>query len=135
MDTKPCEGGLGMINVKLYITGLQAAWFKKINGQCIDNWRGDIFRLTGGNIFAIDPVELRNIGSGLVAGIAESYCVLRAAHIRNGNNILESFIVNNPSLSRLETNGSVLQILRNNVPRINDDVIFGLKVQDFWQGG
>jgi hypothetical protein len=135
MDTKLSEGGLGMINVKLYITGIQAAWFKKINGQCIDNWRGDIFRLTNGNIFAIDPVELTNLGSGLVAGIAESYCKISAAHIRKDNNILESFMANNPLLNRLETNGTVLQILRNNVPRISDDVIFELKVKDFWQGG
>jgi hypothetical protein len=36
------DRGLGMIDVGLYVTALQAAWFKKINGHNIDIWRNDL---------------------------------------------------------------------------------------------
>jgi hypothetical protein len=129
------DRGLGMIDVGLYVTALQAAWFKKINGHNIDIWRNDLYNASCGNIFTIDPAELRKSGSVVVAGIADSFCAVRDIFLGIGNNLLESFVVNNPELKRFEANGSVLLILRNNIPRISDTEICKLKLKFFWEGG
>jgi hypothetical protein len=127
-------GGLGMIDVQSYITSLQAAWFKKINGNISDNWRFDINKAASGNIFAIDPGELKKTGLVIATGIAESFCKVRLEFCKTENNLLESFAVNNPVLKRFENNVSLLTILKNNVPRINVERIFHLKISDFWDG-
>jgi hypothetical protein len=128
-------GGLGMIDVQSYVVSLQAAWFKKINGNICDNWRLDISTAANGNIFAIDPAELRKTGSVVATGIAESFSKVRYEFIKSDNNLLDSFLVNNSLLKRFETNGSVLAIIKNNVPRIDMERIFKLKIADFWSGG
>jgi hypothetical protein len=45
----PSEGGLGLINLKNFLTGLQASWVKKATQCSRDNWRIDIKSLSGGN--------------------------------------------------------------------------------------
>jgi hypothetical protein len=92
-------------------------------------------KFSGGNILAVDPEELRRTGSVIVTGITESFNKVRTEYVKHGSNLIGSYVVNNPVLKTFEVNGSILAILKNNVPRIDTGIVFSLKVSDFWENG
>ena len=52
----PCETGLGLINIRHFVTGLQAAWIKKALFLPIDNWRYDISNIANSSFHSVPNV-------------------------------------------------------------------------------
>jgi hypothetical protein len=48
----PDSGGLGLVNIDTYLTGLHCKWIKKAAASTRDNWRIDLRTITGGNCFS-----------------------------------------------------------------------------------
>jgi hypothetical protein len=126
------DRGLGMINIRDYVTGLQASWLKKIRGGISDNWRRDLRVMTGGNPLLANANTFANLGSPVLTGICKEYEVFKRVFTKVENNKLESSVINNPILARWETNGTVKTILYRNAPPITIKLAATLKVKDLW---
>jgi hypothetical protein len=124
-----------MINLDHYITGLQAAWIKKIFGKVTDNWRRDLFLATGGNLLIADPDLVKNLGALILKEICGSHREIRKAFYLTDNFLLSAHVLFNPALSGFERAGSVFSILKRNIPNIGLERMAELKICDFWEIG
>jgi hypothetical protein len=126
---------VGMINVDMYITALQASWFKKMNGKYGDNWRRDIKKVTGGEPI-ISKAELYiDIAALVLCEISNSLNSVQKGFYETNNNLLCSNIILNPVIEKFERQTSVLTILKNNALRLTLPEMAGLKVAQFWDPG
>jgi hypothetical protein len=134
MTLKLNAGGIGMINISHYITALQAAWIKKINGKVIDNWRRDLVVATGGNLFVLNERLLSQYESPILKQIAVSYNEVRKNFLSLDNNLLNSYLLYNPVLNKGAPD-TTMQILKNNIPVLSFEQIASIKICDFWNNG
>jgi exonuclease III len=128
------DGGLGMINVRDYISGLQVSWFKKIRDGIMDNWRRDIRALTFNNPMLAGSKTFVNMGSPTLTGICSEFEKFKKIFTGMDGNLLESYLIENPCLSVWEVEGSVRNILARNIPPILPEIGSNLKIKDVWQG-
>jgi hypothetical protein len=134
MTLKLNAGGIGMINISHYITALQAAWIKKINGKVIDNWRRDLVVATGGNLFVQNGKLLSQYESPILKQIAVSYNEVRKNFLSLDNNLLNSYLLYNPVLNKGAPD-TTMQILKDNLPVLSLEQIASIKICDFWNNG
>jgi hypothetical protein len=75
-------GGLGLINIKHFITALQCSWIKRTSQHCCDNWRFDVKAASYGNpltvtMGTIDHIEhpvLSNINTNRTISTSYMHC-------------------------------------------------------------
>jgi hypothetical protein len=94
------EGGLGLIDIRSYISALQVSWFKKIRGKPYDNWRRDIFNLCDENIFIANRDLAAGKFSPVLEGLFAEFHKFRTAFLKDELNILKSDLLYNPVLKR-----------------------------------
>ena len=64
---KPQDGGLGLFNLKLFITALQCTWIKRTFICCNDNWKFDLLQSIDFNIEYIYRIkEPLDVGSTII---------------------------------------------------------------------
>jgi hypothetical protein len=114
------EGGLGLINIRDYISALQVSWFKKIMNRPWDNWRRDIFSLCGGNIFIANNKLVTGKNCPILEGLFAEFDRFRLAFLRKDNNLAKSDLLYNPIIIEArELLATITEtIFAHNIPRI-----------------
>jgi hypothetical protein len=123
------ESGLGLIELKNFLAGIQAVWVKRAHISTRDNWRN-------GNCYAVSPILIDNNRFPLLGTIATSFDKFRTLFYDTDTNFRESYIINNKRLVRGEQDTRILDksFFDSNIPRLNIEQISALKVKDFFQG-
>jgi hypothetical protein len=97
------KGGLGMVNVSEFLTGLQCSWVKRSLNNTIDLWRHDLNTLSNNNVLTLDPDRVDPVVNPIKHTIASAWFkVKRAFYLRN-NNFDFSFVLGNPLLLKSKT--------------------------------
>jgi exonuclease III len=132
----PTEGGLGLVNIKNFITGLQTVWVKRAHLSARDNWRIDTRAITSGNCLTLNRNLLPNNENQILSFIATSYTKFCDVFYKVNHNIFEAFIMNNDLIVRGHQDGRLLnvQFFSSNIPRLDMERVAKLKVKDFFSG-
>jgi hypothetical protein len=133
---EPEDGGLGLINIKSFITGLQCVWVKRAHQSSRDNWRIDLRSRSFGNCLVINPRLARQDDSQCLRDIADSFEIFNKAFRSSGSNYMESFILENSDLKRGIGDPEILneRFFSGNIPALNMEMVSKLKVADFFRG-
>jgi hypothetical protein len=97
---KPTHGGLGLINIELYITALQCSWVRRCYTVLNDPWR---WRLAESCNFWFENLHEGKLDPVLYPiehNILTSFIKFRAAYYTMNENFLQANIVDNPLFSR-----------------------------------
>jgi hypothetical protein len=98
--TRSEKGGIGLINVKNLITGLQAAWAKKAFVSTRDPWRVDLHNISCGNCYTLNPNYVDMNWHPVLHTIAGSFSDFAAAYFKKNDNYKEMFVFRNSLLKR-----------------------------------
>jgi len=134
--TDTAHGGLGLINPKDFICGLQADWVKSALKRHHDTWSHEIMSLTFGNPAILDPVLVDRDRHPIIHQIAESWHRFNKAFTGTGSNFFESYILYNPVIDRIQGQNSKINTLhfRQNPP-LDSRRVAKLRVCDFYGNG
>jgi hypothetical protein len=66
-------GGLGLINLRDFVTALQCTWIKRIYMQGADTWRFYLLQLCNGNPFLINMSIVSKREQPIIFNIAQSF--------------------------------------------------------------
>ena len=69
--TKPDEGGLGLFDLKEFITGLQCTWIKRAFNCCNDNWKFDLICNSDNSVHKVGDFNANN--GSLLNGLSNSF--------------------------------------------------------------
>jgi exonuclease III len=129
------EGGLNLINLTNFLTGIQAVWVKRARISSRDNWRVDIRSLTYGNCYLLNPRLALNACIP-IKNIASSFARFVEAFYRADNNYREAFILANPLFRQsVDVNVPLNEnFFSGNVPRLDMARVADLKFKDFFTG-
>jgi hypothetical protein len=99
--TQPVEcGGLGMFKIDEFLRAQQSMWVIRTARSQRDNWRTDLFRLSFGNPLISNKFLCSGTSHPILAGLAESFEIVRIAHDIDNENYKKMFILFNPLLYR-----------------------------------
>jgi hypothetical protein len=121
------KGGIGMVNIEEFLTGIKCNWIKKSYNSNIDVWRRDINSLATGNVLNISPLVVDHNVNPIIANIVNSFDRFKVSFNCVNDNFLESNVLGNPNLysdrrtMRLFNVGQNLGVnFNNNVLQIKD---------------
>jgi exonuclease III len=106
----PSKGGLGLINIKHFLIGLQAAWIKKAENSTRDNWRITVRNLSSGNCFTINNKLINQRLHPVIFTLASSFCKFRDTFTSLDKNGLKSFILNCNNIPRGRDEEGILDL-------------------------
>jgi hypothetical protein len=98
--SKPKNGGLGLINLKNYVTALQCSWVKRCRQQINDPWR---WNLAASCNFRLEDLNPKNIDGSLNPveyNIAVSYELFKKNFLCMNENFLHARLINNDMFLR-----------------------------------
>jgi Reverse transcriptase (RNA-dependent DNA polymerase) len=130
----PASGGLGLINIKHYLIGLQSSWIKKARASTRDVWRITTRNLSQGNCFTINCNNINREAYPLIFLFADSFSRFRDVFYSIDRNGYQSYILNNDLIKRgMEDDGILdLQFFRSCGIPVNEFFIANLTVKDFF---
>jgi hypothetical protein len=136
MTTSPVNlGGLGIIDLNIYIQSLHCSWIKRAEISCIDNWRVDLREITQGKILNLDPSKVP-VFHPILKILANSFWKFKQSFYSLGSNFFYSGFFGNPVLvhNRRNNNNVTDQILHHG--RFCDmDRLKNLRISDFTTNG
>jgi hypothetical protein len=132
--TDPDEGGIGLIKISSYLTGLQATWVKRAADSSRDNWRHDLRNVCAGNCYTANPAAVPEGRYPALMPLITSYSSFRNAFTGTGTNYKKALIFNNDLIRRSPTTTLLLDsnFFSSNIPRLNLNEIANLKFSDFF---
>jgi exonuclease III len=131
------EGGLGLINVKSFISGIQSSWVKRAHLSSRDNWRVDLRSLCYGNCYTLGP-NLVNLGHNpIFRDIADSFSNFITSFYKKDGNFKDSYVFNNPLIRRGLGDNRLLDFnfFSHNIPRLDMARVTRLRFCDFFENG
>jgi hypothetical protein len=93
-------GGMGLINLKDFITGLQSTWVKRCHQHGADNWRNDLLTICYGNPFIFSPEMVNPNRHPILHNIATSYDLFSSEYHDIGKNFMKAYIFKNKLFKR-----------------------------------
>jgi exonuclease III len=130
------KGGLGMIDVKLYIKSLQCAWLKRLQNGMEDTYKSLLSANGFRDVSCIRPCLMRNAGTKILSGISANIEDFYGIFLKQNLNWKSSPVLSNPLIKLSPRGGCVEEnFLRHNIPPIGPDQISNLKLADVWDGG
>ena len=93
--TNPKDGGLGLFDLKIFISALQSTWVKRAYLNCNDNWKFDLRQLCSGNILDIGKIDGNPDCGPLLGNIIKSFKLFQDKFIFSGKNFLKAKILGN----------------------------------------
>jgi hypothetical protein len=129
----PDRGGLGMIDIESFVKSQQVNWAKRAQLCTKDNWRYDLKRSCNGTIWSLSKTNIDVTNNPILYNIACSFEALRWAYDSVNDNFRESFLLNNPSITRERRDNRLLnmQFFRQ-VPPLDTSVVAKFKFKDFF---
>jgi hypothetical protein len=92
------KGGLGMINVKSFLQGLQCSWIKRCYGSIIDNWRNNLSTICGGKFDTLSKDDLLPDSSPILYNIVSSFETFKEKFLEHNENFMAAKLFGNPLL-------------------------------------
>jgi exonuclease III len=130
------HGGLGMIDIRSYITSQQCAWFKRLNNGNADTYKEILLDNGYGNLGAAEPDRITVIDNPVLANLCGSFNKFYNAFLRINNNWKKSSVLYNPLLRNANGKSVVNdQFLRHNLPPLSRDNVSQLTVGMLWSNG
>jgi hypothetical protein len=133
----PDQGGLNLINLKIFLIGLQAVWVKRAYESTRDNWRVELRNKCFGNPYIIGSNLLPVNECPLIENVVKSFETFRYAYYGMENNFLEAYIVNNSSIKRSANSALCLDenFFSGNRPWLDMETVSKLKLSDLMENG
>jgi hypothetical protein len=88
----PNQGGLGLINIKTFFSGLQSGWVQKSYMSTRDNWRVDLHNMSCGNCYTVNPDYMDRDTNNLLYNIAKQFSNFVNRYYCINDNFKEMFI-------------------------------------------
>jgi hypothetical protein len=82
----PSAGGMGLIDLKDFIVGIQCSWVKRVYQHGADNWRFDLLQITHGNPFLLNTGLVTRNQHPIIFNIAESFEQFCRIYYETGTN-------------------------------------------------
>jgi len=101
-------GGLGLIDLKDFVTAQQVTWVKKSQNSTCDNWRCDLKNLSYSNCYVFTEDLVNQALHPILFNIGESNKKFLNQFYNNNENSRDMFIFNNPILTRDRNNDRLL---------------------------
>jgi exonuclease III len=132
----PEQGGLGLINLKNFLVGLQAAWVKRAYISTRDNWRVDLHSISYGNCYTANFRKIDRIRNPVLHEVVKSFNIFTDTFFKLNDNYKEMFIFRNNSLKRGRDSTLTLDenFFDSNIPRLDLGKVSKLKFKDFFHG-
>jgi hypothetical protein len=121
------KGGMGMLNLHNFFTGLQCSWVRRCCTGIIDNWRKTIQESSDGNILTVSEGSLLPVLHPLPSCILSAFDNFKKCFYNHNDNFASSFLFGNPNLVKNRLVKTILDI--NFIPKnINNNA--SLCIQD-----
>ncbi len=104
----PSKGGLGLINIKNYITALQCAWIKRTTEHWCDNWRFDIKKASYGNPLIVNESTFQRAANPILYNICSSYGQFAKNFYKKERNYRKALIFKNQMFKRGRNDNGIL---------------------------
>jgi hypothetical protein len=98
IDLSVKKGGIGMINIKNFLTGIQCSWIKRCFRSKIDIWRKKIDIKGGGNALTITAEQFDAQQNPVLSTLARSFDSFKTEFYKQNDNFLDSYVLGNPLL-------------------------------------
>jgi hypothetical protein len=133
----PTLGGLGLVNVKNYITALQCSWIKRTTQHWCDNWRFDIKAACYGNPLIANSGTFVQAEHPVLFNICESYGTFASEFYKKDRNYRKAFIFKNRMFKRGRNDDRMLDenFFGRNLSFDDFKKIACLKYDDFFTNG
>jgi hypothetical protein len=121
--TDPGRGGLGLIDLDQYLTGLHVSWIKKASHSTIDNWRTDLRSVTYGNplIAGAALPGIRNMP--ILRDLACDYEKFAKCFYNSEGNFKDAFVLQNKFFSRNDNQVLTAATFTQNRPALDMEKI------------
>jgi len=130
------RGGLGMIDISIFLKAQQAVWFKRAFKANIDNWRYDITMLFYGNCLIARSNYIDITRHPILSGITDSFAAFCREFYKKDDNYKSSFILNNPIIFRERGSTGILdKNFFNQNPPIDLKKLCKIKFSDCFSNG
>jgi hypothetical protein len=106
--TEPKNGGIGLIKLDFFLIAQHVNWIRRAHESTRDNWRVDLCARGFSNCFAIHPKMFNASSNPILKGLAASWQKFLCEFYRIEKNVYESYILNNPFITR---SGTDLELL------------------------
>jgi hypothetical protein len=125
------KGGIGMIDIKLYIKSLQCAWLKRLNNGKEDTYKTILSVYGYRDVSCIRPCLMRNTGTKVLSGISANIEEFYGIYLKQNLNWKCAPVLSNP-LIKLSPRGGVVEenFLRHNIPPIEPYQISNLRMDE-----
>jgi exonuclease III len=108
---KPADGGLGLFDLKSFLTAQKCAWIKRSDQKTIDNWRFDLKKLApDGKILQILPLDIPQNSNPILSNLVEAFKSFKNAHSMKDENYKKSEIFMNSCFVRSGRDNGLLDI-------------------------
>jgi hypothetical protein len=104
----PQNGGLGLFSIKEFLISQQVNWIKRTGISTWDNWRVKICNATFGNCFMLSENSFNKNLNPVLFSLSCSWSHFLSRFYRLDNNYKESYIFNNPLITRSSTDKKLL---------------------------
>jgi hypothetical protein len=101
-------GGMGLVNIKDFITGLQSMWIKRCHQHGADNWRNDLLTLCYGNPFIFCPDMVSQNRHPILYNLSVSYERFSTEFYEIGKNFMKAYIFKNKMFKRGNRDDNIL---------------------------
>ncbi len=133
----PSAGGLGLINLRDFVSALQCTWVKRVHSHGVDTWRYDMLQLCFGNPFLLNTTLVKRNINPIIYNIAQSFERLSKTYYGTGKNYLKAYIYCNPLFVRGKGDNGILcrNFFGNGTPVNLLKKIAKLKLEDLLMRG
>jgi hypothetical protein len=134
--SKPCNGGLGLIDINSFLCSQQVLWIKRILHAGCDNWREDVYNLSFGNPLILHPKLIDKVTHPIIYNIAVSYVKFKQKFYAQNDNFKKSYLLCNPVIdwARGDKRPLDLNFFRQN-PTINPERLAKTRFKDVYSNG
>jgi hypothetical protein len=101
-------GGMGLVNLKDFIIGLQSTWVKRCHQHGADNWRNDLLTICYGNPFILTPEMINPNRHPILYNIANSYYLFSSEYHEIGKNFMKAYIFKDKLFKRGNRDNNIL---------------------------
>ena len=129
------EGGLGLISISDYLSGLQLAWIKKAFFSCRDNWRYDILYKCNGNILRLNSENFAADRHPVLFGLIQNFEKFRETYSGLNENFRKELIFENKQFFREGNRLIDRQFFSNENWNTIGNVICDMTYDDFVSNG
>jgi hypothetical protein len=94
------NGGLGLFKLDEFLTSQQSVWVLRADKSLRDNWRGDLFSLSGGNCLGFSHRNVDMASHPILHGFGLAFEKVCICHDNANENFLKASVLYNPLFFR-----------------------------------